>query len=320
MRSLFLVLLCAAVCSASSASLQENIETLMDNVLILQVSPNQASKVNVPLTCGDAYQTVPVFWKKNGMDLQPPLLGNQVEVLVEEMVAGNYSCHLSSNGEYLNHTVILIRLEPNNRSVILEEKSPQEGHIHCSALNYEGSFHCTWTRSELRSNAPVLLVKAERFDDKISCELDADGSGVRCQDANCSYVEEQHRITLTLYIHSFSLLEVYTKSFYLTEIVKPAKLSNLQLSQGRVFSWDGPPSWSKPCTFFPLQYQVKVVPSGQLCTSEEPIMDIMTDDKKYEVNLKTKRFIFCVRAQDKHTKGQWSHWSQCTVMKDHVNC
>ncbi|XP_029957578.1 interleukin-12 subunit beta [Salarias fasciatus] len=315
MRSLLLVLLCATCCSASQ---QDNIETLMDNIVIVHMNSNQGSKVR--LTCGDAYQNVPVFWKRNGMELQQPLLGNQVEVLVEEMVGGNYSCHLSRNGEYLNHTVILIQLGPNNRTVILEETSPEEGHIHCSAFNYEGSFHCSWTRSQLRSRAPVLLVKAERFNETISCELDADGSGVRCQDANCSHNEEQHRIKLTLYIHSFSRLEVYTKSFYLRDIVKPEKLPNLRMSQGKVFSWDHPPSWSQPCTYFSLQYQVKVVRSGQECTSEEHIMTEDTDQTMHEVKVKTNRFVFCVRARDKYTTGQWSVWNQCTVNKDSVSC
>ncbi len=57
----------------------------------------------------------------------PALQGNQVKVLVEEMDGGKYTCHLSPNGEYLNHTMILIRLDPDNRTVILKEKSPKEG-------------------------------------------------------------------------------------------------------------------------------------------------------------------------------------------------
>lgn len=62
-------------------------------------------------------------------EVQPALQGNQVKVLVEEMDGGNYTCHLGPEGEYLNHTVILIQLEPDNRTVILEEKSPEEGKI-----------------------------------------------------------------------------------------------------------------------------------------------------------------------------------------------
>lgn len=53
---------------------------------------------------------------------------------------------------------------------------------------------------------------------KIPCELDADGSGVLCQDNSCSYKEEQHHILFTIHIHSYSRLETYTKAFYLRDI------------------------------------------------------------------------------------------------------
>lgn len=65
----------------------------------------------------------------SGEDMEPALQGNQVKVLVEEMIGGNYTCHLGPDGEYLNHTVILIQLDPDNRTVILEEKSPEKGKI-----------------------------------------------------------------------------------------------------------------------------------------------------------------------------------------------
>lgn len=61
-----------------------------------------------------------------GIDV-PALQGNQVKVRVEEMNGGNYTCHLGPDGEYLNHTVIMIQVE--NRTVILKEKSPEEGKI-----------------------------------------------------------------------------------------------------------------------------------------------------------------------------------------------
>ncbi|MEQ2168527.1 hypothetical protein GOODEAATRI_015445, partial [Goodea atripinnis] len=94
--------------------------------------------------------------------------GNQITVLVKEMKAGNYSCHLSSSGEHLNYTLILVQLEPDNRTVILEWNSPEEG--------------------------------------------------IQCQDVDCPYKEENNPIHLTIYMHSYSRLEAYTKSFYLREI------------------------------------------------------------------------------------------------------
>ncbi|XP_072230872.1 interleukin-12 subunit beta [Leuresthes tenuis] len=320
MHLLFLTLLWAGLCSATTDSPLDNLETLMDNVVVLRVPYIQGTMAEVPLTCGEAYQSKSVLWKKNGKELTPALQGNQVKALVREMNGGNYSCHLSSNGEYLNHTTILVQLDPDNRTVILEEKSPEEGHIHCSAPNYKGSFHCTWTRTQFRSHAAVLLVKAERSTDEIPCVVDADGSGVHCLYVNCPYKEEQHRITLTVHMHSYSRLEAYTKSFYLREIVRPAVLQNLRVSNGKVFSWDYPDSWEKPCTFFGLHFQVKTVPSGHSCNSEELIANSTTDETKYEVNIRTKKYVFCVRSQDKHTMGPWSDWSQCVVNKHHVMC
>uniref|UniRef100_A0A669CEL6 Interleukin 12B n=1 Tax=Oreochromis niloticus TaxID=8128 RepID=A0A669CEL6_ORENI len=269
-------------------------------VVVLRVPSFTGSMVHVPLTCGEAFQNEPVFWKKNGQELNPPLQGNQVQVLVEEMKGGNYTCHLSPSGGYLNHTLILIQLNPDNRTVILENR--EGGHIHCSAPNYTGSFHCSWKRTALRSDA--------RQKQYISCELDGDASGVRCQDAHCPYKEEQHRISVTVYIRSHARLEAYTKSFYLREIVRPAKLPNLHISDGKVFSWDYPDTWEKPCTFFGLQFEVKLV----------LVENITTDTTKYEVGVKTKKYVFCVRAQDKFTRGPWSHWSQCTVNKHNVAC
>ncbi|KAM4545468.1 interleukin-12 subunit beta [Odontesthes bonariensis] len=324
MHLLFLILLCAGLCCASTDSHLDNLETLMDNVVVLRVPHIQGTMVEVPLTCGGAYQSMSVLWKKNGKELTPALRGNQVKVLVKEMNGGNYTCHLSSNGDYLNHTTIMVQLDPDNRTVILEEKSPEEGHIHCSAPNYNGSFHCTWTRTQFRSHAAVLLVKAERLMEDLlhsfHCVMDADGSGVHCLHANCPYQEEQHRIALTVYMHSYSRLEAYTKSFYLREIVRPAMLQNLHVSNGKVFSWEYPDSWEKPCTFFGLHFQVKTVPSGHSCSSEELIANSTTDKTEYEVSVRTKRYVFCVRAQDKFTMGPWSYWSQCVVNKHDVKC
>lgn len=131
-------------------------------------------------------------------------------------------------------------------------------------------------------------------------------------------------------------------------LVRPAKLPNLHITDGRVFKWNYPDSWERPCTFFGLHFQVKVVHNGQSCNSEDYItvtttrselilafvkiysqnsilitflyllyitsllvQDSITEDTKYEVTVKTKKYVFCVRAQDKFTTGPWSPWSQC---------
>lgn len=58
-----------------------------------------------------------------GLELSPALQGNQVKVQVMEMDGGNYTCHNRSNGQYLNHTLVMIQLERGSRTVILEKKS-----------------------------------------------------------------------------------------------------------------------------------------------------------------------------------------------------
>ncbi|XP_030293504.1 interleukin-12 subunit beta [Sparus aurata] len=317
MLSLLLVLLCASLCSSSSDSSQHQIETLTDNVLVLRLPNEEGSMVFVPLTCGEAYQNQPVTWKKNGIDV-PALQGNQVKVRVEEMNGGNYTCHLGPDGEYLNHTVIMIQVE--NRTVILKEKSPEEGHIRCSAPNYSGSFICTWTKAQYRSDAAVLLVKAERHLENIPCVVAADGSSIQCQDASCPFREEQHRIALSIYIYSYSRLEEYTKSFYLRDIVRPENLQNLHTTDGKNYSWNYPDSWEKPCSFFSLHFQVKVVHNEDTCHSDKHIRLHETDDPKFEIDFKTKRYIICVRAQDKHTRGPFGPWSYCSVNRNTVNC
>ncbi|XP_060911237.1 interleukin-12 subunit beta [Labrus mixtus] len=319
MRPLFLLFLGAALCYANTDSNQPKIESLMDNVLVLMV-PYIRGRVYVNLTCGEAYQNQPVFWKENGVELKPALQGNHVKVLVVELRGGNYSCHQSPDGRYLNHTTILVQPERDNRSIILQEKSPKGGHIHCSAPNYKGSFHCTWTRSTNRPMAAVLLVTAERDLKNIPCVLDANGSGVHCNDTICRISEEQHSISLTVYIRSYSLLEKHTKTFFLRDIVRPANLPNLHTSDMKVFSWGYPETWDKPCAFFPLQFQVKVVPSGHDCSSMEPLVNTATEQTQYEVRVKVKKFVFCVKAQDKITNGPFNQWSSCKVNKHEVKC
>ncbi|XP_076017436.1 interleukin-12 subunit beta [Genypterus blacodes] len=315
MLALLLMGLYMAPCCQSSESHQEIIETLMDHVLVLRVPHDLPTTIDVPLICGEAHHNQEVFWKKNGVEPSPALQGNNITVPVLEMDGGNYTCHLRSTGQYLNHTLVLVQLYPDNHTVILEKKSHEEGHIHCWALNYEGSFHCSWTRTHYRSNAAVVLVKAERKSENISCELNTDGSRIDCQDADCQYKEEQHRISITVYLRSYWRLEAYTREFFLRDIVRPEQLPSLREAEGGVFSWNYPDSWEKPCTFFRLLFQVKIVHHRDSCDAIDHIRLDTTEATTYEVNIKTKKYVFCVRAQDKFTNGPWSNWSQYVVNK-----
>lgn len=95
-----------------------------------------------------------------GLELSPALQGNQVRVLVMEMDGGNYTCH-RSNGEYLNHTLILIQLERSSRTVILEKKHPKGKLRRRMEVGAEGQDY-------------VALLWGYQ-----SCDVDADGRGYR---------------------------------------------------------------------------------------------------------------------------------------------
>ncbi|XP_056141293.1 interleukin-12 subunit beta [Lampris incognitus] len=315
MRVLLLVVLCAVLQRGS----QQNVENIMNNVLALRVPHGSHPGYNVPLTCGETYESQPVFWKKNGKQLSSASRGNQISVYVEEMDGGNYTCHLGRDGPYLNHTLVLVQVDPDNKSVILERihhRNHGGGYVYCSAHNYNGSFQCTWKRTPYRSEATVLSVTAKRDSSEISCEVDAGGSGMHCQDPGCPFKEEQRPIFLTIYIYNVARLEAYNTNFYLRDIVRPEQVSNLQHKEGGVFSWDYPESWQKPCTYFCLQFQVKVVRRGETCDSNDLIEQLDNTDKmNYKVRSKAKRFVFCVRAQDKFTDGPWSEWRYHVVKK-----
>ena len=64
----------------------------------------------------------------SGEDLIPALQGNKVKILVRDLNGGNYSCH-QTDGQFLNHTVIMMQLDKDNTPVILKEKSPEDGKI-----------------------------------------------------------------------------------------------------------------------------------------------------------------------------------------------
>uniref|UniRef100_A0A8C6SHU6 Interleukin-12 beta central domain-containing protein n=1 Tax=Neogobius melanostomus TaxID=47308 RepID=A0A8C6SHU6_9GOBI len=233
---------------------------------------------------------------------EPELQGNRIQVTVREWRGGNYTCHLGPEGAPLNYTLVMVQLEPDNRTVILEERGHDQGYIHCSTPNYRGSFHCSWSRTQGRSDAAVLLVRGHRNQETVRCEVDPDGSGMKCDDSDCPYKEEQYRIILTVYMYSEARLEGYSKAFYIRDI-------------GEQFVYmDYPETWEKPCSFFSLLFQVKVVKgvhNRHSCDSHENILNDTTSKTQYEVSTQSKRYVFCVRAQDRHTGGPWGHWNHC---------
>lgn len=134
-----------------------------------------------------ANQSQEIFWKKNG--IEQAQRGNSYRVQLEESLGGgNYTCH-SEDGSLLNHTIVLIKEDESKRRKILVKTD--EGmcefdtnytaektayilkylpcalwiflldYLKCTAQNYNGEFHCSWTWHSSRSGR-VAFVSAHR--------------------------------------------------------------------------------------------------------------------------------------------------------------
>nr|XP_061801279.1 interleukin-12 subunit beta-like [Nerophis lumbriciformis] len=292
---------------ATSSIGHGNTKFLMDNVLVLTVLHGSETS-RVLLTCEQVHQDQDVFWKKDG-EIQPHLKGHQINVEIWEVNGGNFSCHSSSSGQYLSHTLVLVQVQNGTMDIL--EGGRYKDALHCWAYNYNGSFHCKWTRTRSRSQAKVLMFKAHRHSEPLPCQLDSSTSEANCLDMSCSYREEQKHVHLSLHIFNAYKLEVYTKAFYLRDIVRPEAVPGLHSVGAKKFQWGYPESWQRPCTFFGLTFQVKLVDGDDSCSTNSFISTAETDASSYVADVDVSDFGFCVRAQDKHTRGLWSHWSSC---------
>ncbi|XP_036404369.1 interleukin 12Ba [Megalops cyprinoides] len=285
----------------------QNYWVLKPNVIVVDVNLAQAvSKVDVPLRCGDAYGDKDIIWKNNGTQVGR---GNQIVVTVEEMLGGNYTCH-GHAGSFLNHTLVLV--QGTERRIL--EKSHDTDYIQCSSRNYSGAFQCSWKWSRSR-NGNVVLVRAARSSvtSNITCSLDKSRLSITCQDhTHCPYSEETERINLTVYVKNKYRVEEYSRRFYITEIVKPDKIKITKADKG-TFEWGYPETWSSPNSYFPLTFQVKVIPRKKNCECESGCQ------RNKRVELHTTQscrwtvregFVFCIRAQDALCNSTWSDWSQ----------
>lgn len=71
-------------------------------------------------------------------------------------------------------------------------------------------------------------------------------------------------------LHSCHIL--LTVSLLSSCSVRPGALSNLQKDNAKVFSWSYPDSWEKPCSFYGLNFQYRVVRHNHPCDSDAAIL------------------------------------------------
>ncbi|XP_077434187.1 interleukin 12Ba precursor isoform X2 [Vanacampus margaritifer] len=312
--------------------------TLQPNVLVLEVS---GLRVQQALKCLHSAEGLmngddkDIVWKKNGKE--EPQRGNSYLVQLEESLGGGrYSCY-SKNGSLLNHTLVLIQEDSTEKSKILM-KTDMEDYLKCSALNFEGAFHCSWTWDKTRVGK-VALIRAGRGlgvacsldasgqhwtcssdQSHVSCSVDATGDGISCVDErHCAFAEEKQQIFLTIYVKTEEfLVENYSKHFYLSEIVKPDKVKIKKVSSSMI-ELAYPGSWSSPYSCFPLTFQVSQSTHG--CKNCDNPCDNLANEEIVTVNssstcqfeVKSKSKTVCVRAKDALSNSQWSEWSHLST-------
>lgn len=81
-------------------------------------------KVLVPLVCGEAFEGQQIIWKRESRE-QLPVQGNRIFVIVEERQGSTYTCY-STEGNYLNHTLVLVQWR--YRKII--KGTPEQGIVH----------------------------------------------------------------------------------------------------------------------------------------------------------------------------------------------
>ncbi|TRY93113.1 hypothetical protein DNTS_007756 [Danionella cerebrum] len=301
MKKIVLVLLQAFLQSICCTSLR----FIKPNVVSLEVSTLSLS-AEVSLQCGEQYESEQIHWQRNGMII--PETGNGISIAVEGLRGGNFTCH-NANGDFLNYTLLLVHPITLPNAVLLAQSTDKD-FISCTARNYSGHFHCSWKWDPRRTQRAVVHFSAVRKQSPINCNLDSDSNGLSCSDADfCPYSEEALSIKLRVLVRNIFRLEEHQLSFFLQDIVRPDKVKVMKKEEN-VFEWLPPETWSFPCSFFPLAYQIKVLPKNSDCDrTGNRVKQIETNETQYEVNVQ-KPYTLCVRAQDPLTKNAWSDWSR----------
>ncbi|KAM8908980.1 interleukin 12Ba precursor isoform 2-T9 [Spinachia spinachia] len=280
-----------------------------------------------------------ISWRKNGEE--EAQRGNAYVIeLKETLGGGNYTCH-SQDGTLLNHTEVLIQDDATDGKIILV-KAEHGDYLHCAAQNHTGQFHCSW-KWHSRRVGKVAFVKARRvsYDRDTECSVsgqrwtcssgrsDSRGRGILCLDQqHCPYTEERRMIQLTVYMKTEDfLVESYSKYFYLSQIVKPDKVTIRKINTTRI-AWNYPSSWSRPHSYFPLTFQI-VQFRGRRKMCADQLVDstafkpFQTSPVQSTCQLEVKRRVkaVCIRAQSVPPSGVKQHqlssvWSHLLLPKN----
>ncbi|XP_072573848.1 interleukin 12Ba precursor isoform X2 [Paramormyrops kingsleyae] len=291
-----------------------NYEVLQPNVVVVEVNlADPSPMVQVPLQCQESHEHEEIIWRNDDV----PLLqrGNEINITVEEMLGGNYTCH-DSMGSFLNYTLVLIR--KSSRKILTG--SQDTGYIKCSTQNYNGSFQCAWNWRPRRTGE-VVFVKAERHSQvsAITCSLSTNQLSISCLDQSyCPYSEELDQIFMNVGVRYLYRLEEYSLTFFINEIVKPDRVRITRIDTRRI-QLEYPDTWSIPHSYFPLAFQVMELPRRGDCSCESQQTEKINTIQDRQWNVR-KGYVVCARAQDALCNSTWSDWSLYIFRKQRLQC
>ncbi|XP_076835901.1 interleukin-12 subunit beta isoform X2 [Brachyhypopomus gauderio] len=291
----------------------KSLRVIKPNVVALDVDGDPMTQTNpVPLHCGDQFKDVEIHWQKNGQSIDSK--GNSINVDIQAMLGGNYTCH-DPTGEVLNHTLVLVNPVSFEKAILTQNHNKE--FITCQARNYNGIFHCSWKWNPIRNGA-VVVFKAFRQGNSslINCSMNSDNASLTCEEQTCSHSEEITRINLTLVVRNQYRLEEHLRTFFIHDIVKPDKVT-ITKAEDNEFQWEVPKTWNIPCSYFPLQYEVKVISHRKDCNEMGNHAEVKYINETHYNVISRKRYTFCVRAHDPYTNRVWSDWSQQRVSMNH---
>ncbi|KAM9795635.1 interleukin 12Ba precursor [Neosynchiropus ocellatus] len=306
-------------------------------ILVVEVDGGTGA---VPVTCLNQTElihrtgvTANIIWRKDEAELGEK--GNSYRIGLEESLGGgNYTCHLE-DGSLLNYTTVLLFRAGQTKRIL--KSTGLDEYLQCAAENYNGGFHCSWTKDTFR-DGHVVHVNAQRHNNdddyqcstdssghyrscasersQITCSVNATGSQISCmEEQHCPYSEETRPIEVTIYFRSdYYLVEIYSKEFFLSEIVKPGKLGISKINETTI-SLSYPRSWNTPHSYFPLAFQIvqfrktrtRCPKPSDNSMAKENADALLSDSCLIEVEPKTGSL--CVRARDSVSNSDWGEFS-----------
>ncbi|XP_064422994.1 interleukin 12Ba [Latimeria chalumnae] len=296
-----------------------------------------------------------IVWKRNFGEgpYKIPEKGNTITINVKDYPdAGNYTCHLASKDEIINYTVIAIHVvnkgkkEENSKKILKKIDGPKQTRfVDCEARSYCGAFNCSWTLDKKTGKENVMFsikfLEGFKSNRSVICDEPTTTDDLtytaECRDQNfCPYAEEDTPIDISLQVIQGIQYENYTETFFIRDIVKPDPPQHLTMKKENnnlTISWQYPEFWSKPHSYFPLTFEVKVTEEqkgrrnrknnekrdcSHLARAKrftehnhaEKVNSYFTDEEEKVITVNPgKNYCVCVRAKDRYFNSRWSSWN-----------